>query len=160
MRQCVGVQMNNSADMLPAKISPEGARVATTYLNTGCSIIETAAVLGMKTYEVSEMLEDKPIKTYLLQVLSENSLRRMEGISAHMENLITKKIAELDEADIGSNKDIVDILTAFHKMEKDKLDYMERANKVNSVVNQKNTQVNVFGEGNYGALMQRLLEKT
>lgn len=154
--------MNNlpasSADALPAKISPEGAEVASVYLANGCSIAETSRIMNLAPHEVSEILNEKSVKTFILGVLAENSLRRMDNISIHMENLINKKIEELEEADIGSNKDIVDILSAFHKMEKDRLDYIERTNKTTSVINQKNTQVNVYGEGNYGALMEKLLE--
>jgi len=147
-----------SADSLPAKISPEGAEVASIYLGTGCSLSQTARELGMPAHEVSEILEQKIVKTYILNIMQESTLRRMEGISEKMENLIDKKLIELEEAEIGSNKDIADLLQIHHKMQKDALDHLERRSKNTTTINQKNTQVNVY-DGNYGALMAKLMEE-
>ena len=43
-------------------------------------------------------------------------------------------------------------------MQKDALDHLERRSKNTTTINQKNTQVNVY-DGNYGALMAKLMEE-
>jgi uncharacterized pyridoxal phosphate-containing UPF0001 family protein len=85
----------------------------------------------------------------------------MRGV---MDTLIQKKLKELDEADIGSSKDIADLLALSHKMTMEVLDReikLEAARASNTKVQtQVNMQVNDFGDGSkYGDLINKLLSE-
>jgi hypothetical protein len=78
-----------------------------------------------------------------------------------MDSIIDKKMEELEEAEIGSSKDILDILTVAHKMRMEEMKAMvdyEKLHKAPEIQNQTNVQINEgMGEGNYGRLMKQLL---
>ena len=67
------------------------------------------------------------------------------------------KWKEIEEAEIGSNKDISDLLSLAHKMRMDMAKLLQADLPKQEIGSQKNTQVNVYGEGNYGKLMEKLI---
>ena len=80
-----------------------------------------------------------------------------------LDEIIEKKLEELDEADMTSNKDIAELLQLAHKMRVDEMKIQTDASKAeqSSIKHQTNVQINdnsTFGEGNYGELMKKLLE--
>ena len=91
-------------------------------------------------------------------ILKENGLRNLEKIAAKMDELIERKWEELEEAEMGSSKDIADLLAMGHKMRMDTAKLIHDDSKKTETINQRNTQVNVYGEGNYGDLMKKLIE--
>ena len=146
-----------SEDAMPQAISPEGAEIANTYLENACSIKATSEILGIPTHTVSAALHDPMVQNYVNGVLRENGHRHMENIISKLDAVIDMKWEELEEAEIGSNKDIAELLQMAHKMRMDMSRLLQADVKNNAPANQKNTQVNVFGEGNYGALLGKLL---
>lgn len=144
-----------SEDAMPQAISPEGAEIANTYLACGCSLNQTSQTLGREPTEISAMLQSPVIKNYIDGVLKESSYAHMEKIAAMLDNIIEMKWAELEEAEIGSNKDIAELLKLAHTMSLDRSKLLQ-ADKPGPAT-QKNTQVNVYGEGSYGKLMDKLL---
>ena len=60
-----------SEDAMPECISPEGAKIANTYLANACSIMETSAELGIPTHEISATLHQPLVKTYVNGILRE-----------------------------------------------------------------------------------------
>jgi hypothetical protein len=80
----------------------------------------------------------------------------MVKIAAKLDDLVEMKWDEITEAEIGSNKDIADLLQLAHKMRLDMSNLLQRETTPVGI-NQKNTQVNVYGEGNYGKLMEKLI---
>jgi len=147
-----------SEDAMPQAISPEGAEIANTYLENACSIKATSEILGLPTHTVSAALHDPMVRNYVTGVLRENGHRHMELIVNKLDQVIEMKWEELEEAEIGSSKDIADLLQIAHKMRMEMSRLLQADTKNNAPVNQKNTQVNVFGEGKYGALMEKLLK--
>lgn len=145
-----------SEDALPAAIDPEGAKVANTYLANACSILETSQALDMPTHEISATLQSPLVKAYVNGVLRENGYRHMVQIAKKLDELVELKWAELEEAEIGSNKDIADLLSLAHKFQNDMAKILQ-ADVPKEVGVQKNTQVNVYGEGAYGKLMDKLI---
>jgi len=146
-----------SEDALPAAISPEGAAIANTYLANACSLIETSHSLDLPTHEISATLQQPLIKTYVNGILRENGYRFMVKIAEKLDGLIDKKWVELEEADIGSNKDIADLLALHHKMRMDMSKLLQAdIEKIGPGI-QKNTQFNIYGKGNYGKLMEKLV---
>lgn len=81
----------------------------------------------------------------------------MVQIAAKLDELIDKKWEELEEAEIGSNKDIADLLSLAHKMRMDMSNQLQRDTLRDAPTTQSNTQVNVYGEGSYGKLMEKLI---
>ena len=145
-----------SEDVLPAVISPEGAEIANAYLTNACSLKCTSDQLDLPTYEISAILQQPMIKTYINGILKENGFRHMEKIASKLDELIDMKWDELAEAEIGSNKDIADLLLLAHKMRTDMVNILQKSEiKADSHI--KNTQVNVYGEGAYGRLMEKLI---
>ncbi len=148
--------MNNiSEDAKPDAISPEGALVANTYLANACSLNSTSHELNLPTHEISATLADPMIKKYVNGILCETGFRRMEIIMTKLDELIDKKWQELEEADVGSNKDIAELLALAHKMSMEVVKVLTVDDKPGI---QKNTQFNMYGPGNYGKLMKRLLQ--
>ena len=81
-----------------------------------------------------------------------------------MDAIIKKKFQELEEADIGSNKDISELLALSHKMTMEQLDRQIELEKVRSaqIKSQVNVQINDGGGGQgdgtkYGRLIQQLV---
>ena len=142
-------------DNLPAKISPEGAEIANTYLANACSILATSHALEIPTHEISAALQQPLVKTYVNSVLKENGYRHMVKIAEKLDTLVERKWEELEEAEIGSNKDIADLLALAHKMRKEMAEIIQKDVVAPNV--QKNTQVNLYGEGNYAKLMEKLI---
>ena len=147
-----------SQDAMPQAISPEGAEIANTYLANACSITETSHALGLPTHEISAALHDPMVKSYVTGVLRETGYQHMEKIVHKFDELVEKKWEELEEAEIGSNKDIADLLQMVHKMRMEMSRLLQADVKNDAPASQRNTQVNVFGEGKYGALMEKLLK--
>ena len=146
-----------SGDAMPQQISPEGAAVANTYLANGCSINDTSRAMGIPTIEIASILKQSLIKQYVNQVLRETGFRHMSDITKKLDALIVKKLDELEEADIGSNKDIADLLQMQHKMQMD-LARLIQADEDKGPGTINNTQINTYGEGAYGKLMEKLIK--
>lgn len=158
--------MNNLPINSPAQvvqISPEALEVANSYLQ--CQKMETVALeLDIPIEQVSTILSRREVRAYIDQVFQDcgfNNRFRMRGV---MDTLIQKKLQELDEADVGSGKDIADLLALSHKMTMEILDReikLEAARANNTKVQtQNNIQVNDFGDGSkYGNLINKLLSE-
>ncbi len=149
-----------SEDALPQAISPEGANIANTYLTNACSLKATSEELGIPTHEISAALEDTNVKNYVTSILRESGYRHMVKIAEKLDDLIDRKWDELKDAEIGSNKDITDLLALAHKMQVDMAKLLQVDNKPIGDTSTRNTQVNIYGKGSYGKLMQRLIEGT
>ena len=146
-----------SEDAMPEQISPEGAKIANTYLANACSLTETSHSLGMPTHEIAACLHQPLVKTYINGILRETGYRHMVQIAEKLDDLVEKKWEELEEAEIGSNKDIADLLALAHKMRMDMSKLLQADTVKEGPTTQKNTQVNVYGEGSYGKLMEKLI---
>jgi predicted transcriptional regulator len=156
--------MNNLAKIEEAHISPEGLEIANTYLKT-TSVAETASSLGVTQDEVSKYLNQREVKKYVDTVYLDVGYRNRFKLAATLDDIIKKKLDELDEADMTSNKDIAELLQMAHKMRVDEMKIQTDTVKAeqSSIKHQTNVQINdnsTFGEGNYGELMKKLLVET
>lgn len=151
---------NNLANEL-VPISPEQLEIAQTYLKTQ-SIQDTAVILGINEVQVSQYLRKPEVKAYLDHVYISSGFRNRDKLAKVMEDILEKKLKELEEAEIGSSKDIVDIIMAIDKMKQNEMKAMidlEKAKNSGPKV-QTNVQINEtpFGAGNYGKLLESLLD--
>jgi hypothetical protein len=146
-----------SEDALPQSISPEGASIANSYLANACSLVNTSHALDLPTHEISAILQQPLVKNYVNTILRENGYRHMIVIAEKLDQLVEMKWAEIEEAEIGSNKDISDLLSLAHKMRMDMSKLLQADTPKSEPTRVANTQVNVYGEGNYGKLMEKLI---
>jgi phage terminase small subunit len=150
--------MEDKAELMP--MSPEGHTVAAAYLTHGTATL-AARALSMETKDVTQHLRDPQVKAYIDQAYLDSGYRNRVALGKVMDSIIDKKMEELEEAEIGSSKDILDILTVAHKMRMEEMKAMvdyEKLHKAPEIQNQTNVQINEgMGEGNYGRLMKQLL---
>lgn len=138
------------------KIAPENLEIANAYL-TYQSLTETAHALNIGTDIVSQVLSRTEVKAYVNNVFMDlgfNNRFKMQGI---MDEIIKQKLQELEDAEIGSQKDIIEILALQHKMTMEILDKEIKLETLKSgVKNQTNVQLNNYG-GNHSSLIERLI---
>jgi hypothetical protein len=77
-----------------------------------------------------------------------------------LDSIIDKKIAEMEESDLGSSKDILDILTLVHKIRKEELELSIKLEEVRSgkVKRQTNIQINNAPNNPYEDFTKKLLD--
>lgn len=141
-------------------ISPEALEIANTYLQCQ-NLNKTAQDLGLAPDIVSEILDRREVRAYIDNVFLDMGFNNRFLMREVMDTIIRKKLQELDEAEIGSSKDIMDILALSHKMTMDALDRQIQLEKIRNpqVKTQTNVQINELGSDGtkYGALLQKLI---
>jgi hypothetical protein len=141
-------------------ISPEALEIANAYLETQ-SVTEAANKLGIPADQVSETLDRKEVRSYIDHIFLDVGFNNRFRIRNVMDTIIQKKLQELDEADVGSGKDIADLLALSHKMTMEVLDRqisLEKVRQGNSPKHQTNVQLNEFGgETKYSSLISKLI---
>ena len=142
-------------------ISPESLEIANAYLQLQ-SIDKVVEQLGVSPETITEILDRREVRSYIDQVFNDVGFNNRFRIRQVMDIIIQKKLQELDEAEIGSSKDIADLLALSHKMTMEQLDRQIQLEKIRSsskVQTQVNMQVNEFGgDGTkYGSLISKLL---
>lgn len=140
-------------------ISPEALEIANCYLQNQ-SIAAVADTLDVSQELVAQILDRREVKAYINQVFFEVGFNNRFRLRDVMDAIIKKKLQEMDEADVGSSKDILEILALSHKMTMDALDREIQLEKIRSGNNvprsQVNVQINDSGT-NYGNLIERLI---
>ena len=136
------------------KITPESLNIAEVYLST-LDIDKTADALDVSRVRVAEVLKEKEVKTFLDTVYQEVGYRNKHKLGKLMDDLIDKKLEELEDADISSSKDITELLALQHKMtiENKRLD-IELIKAQNAG---PSTQINLQ-TNNYDSLVDRILK--
>lgn len=146
----------SSTDLIePESISPEGMKVAMAYLENGSSITEAAEVLNMPLADVEGILKKNEVATLINRIYYETGFRNRDKLGKIMDALITQKLEEMDDTEMGSEKDIADLLKLQHdmKMQEMKMEIaLMEARKKNEPASQTNIQINT----GYDALIQKL----
>lgn len=142
-------------------ISPEGIEIANSYLQYG-NIREVCNYLQVTEDKVVEMLNKREVKQYIDTVYLDMGYRNRSAIGAVMDDIIASKLEEAAETGVYSKKDLADLLQMAHKMRMDEIKAQAELEKASasSIKNQTNVQINEaipFGQGNYGKLMEKLL---
>ena len=154
--------MNTLPTQHPAEvlqISPEALEVANCYLQLQ-NIPKVADTLGLPIEQVTEVLDRREVKSYLDHVFFDLGFNNRHKMREAMDAIIQQKFQELDEAGIGSNKDIIEILALSHKMSMEYMDKQIQLEKLRGAhfKNQVNVQINDAGSGsNYGNLLERII---
>lgn len=146
-----------------AQIQPEHLEVVNLYLELH-SAPRVADQLGISLELVQHILAQPHCKRYIDSVFLELGFNNRFQLRQAMDQIIQKKFEELDQADLGSNKDIADLLLQSHKMSMDLLDReiklrqleLDLENK-QRIQNQVNVQINDALGSNYQQLLNKLL---
>ena len=141
------------------QISPEALEVANCYLQLQ-NIAKVAQDLQIPVEQVVEVLERREVKAYLDNVFFDMGFNNRHKMREAMDAIIRQKFQELDEAGIGSNKDIIEILALSHKMSMEYMDKQIQLEKLRGAhfKNQVNVQINdQSGGSNYGNLLERII---
>jgi hypothetical protein len=143
------------------EISPEALEVANCYLQ--CQDARAVADnLCLPVESVSSILARREVKAYINQVFFDLGFNNRFKMRSAMDAVLKRKFQEMEEADVGSNKDIAELLALSHKMSMELLDREIQLEKLRSErqgpKSQVNVQINEGGDGTkYGALISRLL---
>ena len=91
--------------------------------------------------------------------------RNKNNIGSLLDEMIASKLEEAQESGVYSSKDLADLLQMAHKMRIDEIKAQTDLAKAegSTIKNQTNVQINEsvpFGQGNYGKLMDKLLNGT
>jgi hypothetical protein len=154
-------------------ISPEGLEIANKYLELGDKNL-VAKALALPLDFIAKELNRKEVKRYVDAVYMDKGYRNRDKLSGVLDSVIDKKLEELREADIGSSKDISDLLKLAHEFRMAELEMalkfekLHQAEKLamikeNSKVVHNGPTINIqdnsqFGGNNYGALLSQLME--
>jgi len=146
------------------RISPEGIEIANTYLEVG-DVNAVSSGLGIPKDQVVEYLNKREIKKYIDSVYLDAGYRNKFKLASVLDTLIDKKIQEVEETEMYTNKDLADLLQMAHKMRMDEIKAQAELEKasVGSIRTQNNVLIQgeaPFGQGNYGALMEKLVKSS
>ena len=145
-------------------ISPEGLEVANSYLQFG-NIRGVCDHLQVAENKVVDILTKREVKKYIDTVYLDMGYRNKNNIGTVLDEMIASKLEEAQETGVYSSKDLADLLQMAHKMRMDEIKAQADLAKAESsnIKNQTNVQINEgvpFGQGNYGKLMEKLLNGT
>lgn len=142
-------------------ISPEALEVANAYLQDQ-DIHKVAELLDISTNTVSNILSKREVKAYIDHVFMNTGYNNRFKIRALMDAVINKKLQELEESEMGSSKDIAELLQLSHKMSMEEMAKqieLEKLRTNNSIKTQTNIQVNNGGT-RYDALITAITGTT
>lgn len=141
-------------------ISPEALEIANAYLQSQ-DLVTVSTELNIPMEMVSQYLSRKEVKAYIDQVFFNLGFNNRFKMSEAMDAIIKKKFQELEESEMGSTKDIAELLALKHKMTMDELDRQIKLETLrqSNIKNQVNVQINEgFSDGTkYGDLIQKLM---
>ena len=152
------MQQNLPAETL--QIAPEALEVANCYLQLQ-DARRVADELDLPVTLVTEILARREVKSYVDHVFMDTGFNNRFEMRAAMDALIKKKFQEMHEADVGSTKDITELLALSHKMSMDLLDreiQLAKAQQSSAPQKQVNVQINEGLDGSkYSHLINRLI---
>tara|TARA_B110001454_G_scaffold148906_1_gene138340 strand:+ start:229 stop:702 length:474 start_codon:yes stop_codon:yes gene_type:complete len=142
-------------------ISPEGLEVANSYLTLG-NIKGVCETMQVAENKVVDILNRREVKKYIDTVYLDLGYRNKNNIASLLDDMINSKLEEAQETGVYSSKDLADLLQMAHKMRMDEIKAQADLEKAegSNIRNQTNVQINdgvPFGQGNYGKLMDKLL---
>jgi hypothetical protein len=142
-------------------ISPEGVEVANCYLQYG-NIKDVCAYMSVPETRVVEILNTREVKKYVDTVYLDMGYRNRGNIASVLDEMISAKLEEAQESGMYTSKDLADLMMMAHKMRMDEIKALAELEKAQSTAirSQTNVQINEgipFGQGNYGKLMEKLL---
>lgn len=141
------------------EVSPENLVICNAYL-THQTIEKTAEALELEPSHVAQVLSQSSSKNYVSTVFQDWGFNNRFKIRSALDAVISRKFQELDEAGVGSSKDIAELLELSHRLSIKELELqisLEKARTKTSPSKVTNVQVNDHGGSNYNKLLESLL---
>lgn len=146
-------------------IAPENLEIANCYLQLQ-DIRAVSEELGVEISEVKNVLDRREVKAYVDNVFMDVGFNNRFKMRSALDAVIKKKFQDMEEAGVGSSKDISELLALSHKMAMEymdkqiQLEKLRQGHEAQAVKNQVNVQINDSGLGGskYGELITKLLE--
>lgn len=139
-------------DLLPSPefspVSPEVVELVNTYIET-MDIHVTATKMDLPIEDVTRMLQKEECQRYITEIFLNSGYRNRFKLGAALDRIIDKKLQELEEAEISSSKDILDILALAHKFRIDEIKALQKLEEIKNSKpkRQTNIQINNTTEG-------------
>lgn len=146
-------------NLLPEIISPQGLVIADTYLANGQDAKKTALMLGVEEQEVRRILKTPEVRSYTNSIFLETGFRNRHRMFGVLDEVINRKLEEMEETGTTSSADILELMVKYHGMKMAEMKMEKELYEVKNVSNVKNVQVNnVIGSSdeNYNKLLQAL----
>lgn len=135
------------------KISPEALEIAKTYM--AChDTKETALALGIEQEKVSYYLRKPDIKRFVDAVFLEQGYMNRGKLQDVMDDLFEKKLEEMQDSEMGTTKDILDIMQLQHKM---RMEYAKEMKEVAPAGAGTTNNIKVAGPASFGTNYDNLL---
>ena len=154
---------STSAPAEVLEIAPEALEVANCYLQLQ-DARAVANELEMPAELVARILGRSEVKAYINQVFFDTGFNNRYKMRSLMDTLIRKKLQDMEEAQVGTSKDIMELLALSHKMTMEQLDKELAIEKAKADKGGMKSQVNVqinngLNDGTkYGELISKLLD--
>lgn len=149
--------MNN----LPTeKIQPEAMEVIEQYLYHNRDVNLVANALNTTPTVITDILNKKEVRGYLDHLFMESGYRNREKFFTVLDNLLDAKIEELDEAQMGSSMDIMDIMKIYHGMKVKELELSIKLQELQSNSKQSASTINnvqINNSSGYDKLLDRII---
>lgn len=149
--------------LVPDLMSPEGMDVIEAYLQSGSNVSTAARSLGMTEVAFREIMNRGEVKNYLNDIFMESGFRNRDRLFGVLDEVISRKLEELEESGMGSDQDIMDILWKAHKMKMEEMKMMVELEKVKATARTPTSQTNIqnniiagSGDENYMNLLTAL----
>ena len=145
---------------LPAQsLQPEAIVVVEQYLRFNRDIDLVAAELNTTPTVIGDILNKREVRGYLDHLFMESGFRNREKFFDVLDNLLDAKIAELDEAQMGSSMDIMDIMKIYHGMKIKELELSIKLQELQSSKQSAGTinNVQINNSSGYDKLLDRII---
>lgn len=159
---------SNPNALLPEQISPEGLKVTEAYIEQGWDVKKAAASLGMEQNSFLEIYKKPEVQNYISTLFMESGFRNKFKLGALSDEILNRKIEEIEESGMSSEKDIMDIISLVHKMKMEEMKMQIELEKLrnasrktsNSIAQQTNIQINGgTKDPQYNSLIEALMGK-
>jgi len=140
------------------RMNPEMMEVVNSYLVTTDATI-TSQSLGIPREKVMYYLNKPEAKRFVDTVYLEQGYLNRHRLQDILGEVMELKLEEMRESEMGTKKDILDIIALAHKIRADEAKIAGISNEGNTPRNQTNVQINnasEFGE-NYNQLLEKLI---
>jgi hypothetical protein len=154
----LGVIMSTNLPAETIQISPEALEVANSYLQENSAKL-VSEQLNLPLDQVCEVLARPEVRGYIDRVFFDVGYNNRFLMRRAMDAVIKRKFEELEEAGVGSGKDIADLLHLSHKMSMDLLDreiQLQKLRQETAPQKQVNVQINDDGT-KYSQLIHKLI---
>lgn len=150
--------MNN----LPAeRMQPEAMEVVEAYLRNDRDVNRAAEDLNTTPTVISDLINRREVRSYLDHLFMESGYRNREKFFDILDNVLEAKMEELDEAQMSSSMDIMDIMKIYHSMKikelelSIKLQELQQGGKGQNAKTINNLQIN--NSSGYDNLLSRII---